>query len=212
MAKEAPNVENVMEPDVASADVMEPNVDVRLSLDWEEDDADAVEFIKAKVHEAVDARFPQMDRIEREFYDKTLVRNPSGDGYMMYPNGSYVRNWNLVTTDDMKGFILAASAEVYFASDAQVDALAEAAFAKYDYDDAYDDAYSAQLSGTIGDKTARAKRRTQRQRWLALFKTLYRKCLDDKVNKLETHRRTVERVYAESSKQSEREFYASKMR
>lgn len=211
MAKEAPSVENVLEPDVEQPQVFEPKADVRLSLEWEEDDADAVEYIKLKVHEAVDKRFPQMDRIERELYDKTLVPIPGGS-YYMYPDGTYMRDWSRVTQDDLRKFVLAASAEVYFASDAQVDALAEAAFAKYDYDDAYDQAYSAQLSGTIGDKTARAKRRTQKQRWLALFKTLYRKCLDEKVEKLETHRRSIERMYIEMGKQSEREYFASRSR
>ena len=211
MAKEAPDVENVLEPEVEQVHVFEPKADVRLSLEWDEDDADAVEYIKLKVHEAVDNRFPQMDRIERELYDKTLVPIPGG-GYRMYPDGTYMRDWSQVTQEDLRSFVLAASAEAYFASDAQVDALAEAAFAKYDYDDAYDQAYSAQLSGTIGDKTARAKRRTQKQRWLALFKTLYRKCLDEKVEKLETHRRSIERMCIEMGKQAEREYYASRSR
>lgn len=210
MAHRAPKVDEMEELEVPQAQVDEPRVDIRLSLEWDEEDADAVEYIKQKVHEAVDHRFPQMDRIERELYDRTLVPNVDGPGFQMNVDGSYVRDWGRVTMEDLRKFILAASAEAYFASDAQVDALAEAAFAKYDYDDAYDQAYSAQLSGTIGDKTARAKRRTQGQRWLALFKTLYKKCLDEKVENLETHRRSAERIYAEMGKQGEREYFASR--
>ena len=210
----APKVDEVEELEVPNLKVDEPKADIRLSLDWDEDDADAVEYIKQKVHEAVDSRFPQMDRIEHELYDKTLVPNPPGEprGYQMYPDGSYIRDWSRVSLSDLRTFILAASAEAYFASDAQVDALAEAAFAKYDYDDAYDNAYSSQLSGTIGDKTARAKRRTQKQRWLALFKTLYKKCLDEKVDKLETHRRSAERIYSEMGKAEERAYLAARSR
>lgn len=208
----APEVDKVLEPEVEEVQVPEPKVDMRLSLTWEEEDADAVEYIKLKVHEAVERQFPQMDRIERELYDKTLVPNPPGEpkGYQMYADGSYIRDWSRVSAHDLQTFCLAAAAEAYFAVNAQVDALAEAAFAKYDYDDAYDKAYSAQLSGTIGDKTARAKRKTQKERWLALFKTLYRKCLDEKVEKLETHRRSAERIYAQICEQQKREFYASR--
>ena len=82
-------------------------------------------------------------------------------------------------------------------------------FAKYTYDDAYDAQYSAQLTGTVGDKTARAKRRTQSERWLALYKTIYYKQASNIIEALDQHVRRVERIFAERGKQAEREFRAS---
>lgn len=209
---EAPSVTEVMKPPVEEAGVVEEKVDVRLSIEWEEEDRDAIDFIKKKIDEGIRREYAQVFAEEEHILQKVRIPNPPGSvpGWQRNPDGSYMEDWSRLTVKDMEEFIQAGSSEVFFSAQKSVNNYAEAVFAKFTYDDAYDQAYSSQLSGTIGDKTARAKRRTQKERWLALFKSLYYKRSQEVVSNLESHVRRVERIYTERKKDAERAFRASK--
>lgn len=209
---EAPSVDSTFEP-VVDAAALDEKVDIRLSIEWGEDDREAIEFIKSKIEEGIRQEYAQVFAEEEHLLAKVRIPNPPGSGvagWQRNPDGSYIEDWGRLSLRDMEQFIQAASSEAFFSSQRVVNAYAEAVFAKFTYDDAYDDAYSRQLSGTVGDKTARAKRRTQKERWLALFKSLYYKRAQEVVGKLDAHVRRVERVYAERQKELERSFRAAR--
>ena len=209
---EAPSVDSTFEP-VVDAAALDEKVDIRLSIEWGEDDREAIEFIKSKIEEGIRHEYAQVFAEEEHLLAKVRIPYPPGSGvpgWQRNPDGSYIEDWGRLSLRDMEQFIQAASSEAFFSSQRVVNAYAEAVFAKFTYDDAYDDAYSRQLSGTVGDKTARAKRRTQKERWLALFKSLYYKRAQEVVGKLDAHVRRVERVYAERQKELERSFRAAR--
>ena len=62
----------------------------------------------------------------------------------------------------------------------------------------------------MSDKTAKAKRRTQKERWMALYRTLYYKRAKEVVDRLDAHVRRVERIYTERQKEADRAFRASR--
>lgn len=209
---EAPSVTEVLAPEVEAPQAIDEKLDVRISVEWDEDDREAIDFIKRKIDEGIRREYAQVFAEEEHLLAKVRVPNPPGStpGWQMNADGSYLEDWGRVTIKDMEMFIQAASSEVFFSSQKVINDYAEAVFAKFTYDDAYDAAYSSQLSGTIGDKTARAKRRTQDERWRALFKTLWYKRAQEVVGKLEAHVRRVERIYSERQKELERSFRATR--
>ena len=187
-------------------------MDVRLSMDWDDDDADAVEFIKARVDEGVAHEFGGIRHLAESLRRKAYIPNPPylGEGFQTYPDGTPIQDWSRVPTRELEDFVLAGSSEVYFAQSRLENDYAEAVFAKFTYDDAYDRSYSSQLSGTIGDKTARAKRRTMDERWRALFKTLYHKRAKSEVDAFESFVRRVDRIRQDRNEEARRAFMASR--
>ena len=209
---EAPDVSEMLSPEVEEPQSMAEKMDVRLSIEWDESDQEAIDFIKGKIEEGIRREYAQVFAEEEHLLAKVRIPNPPGSvpGWQRNPDGSYLEDWGRLTVKDMEMFIHAASSEVFFSSQKVINDYAEAVFAKFTYDDAYDVAYSSQLSGTIGDKTARAKRRTQDERWRALFKTLWYKRSQELLSKLEAHVRRVERIYSERQKEMERSFRATR--
>lgn len=204
----APKVDEVMHPEEMHVDMQEVDVKPRLTLDWDDDDKADIEYVMGRVNKSIHNQFAQVFDVENKLLMKVRTQLPNGQ-WLMSSDGSYVEDWSQVSDRDMELFIQEASAWLFFYSQDAVNAYAEAVFAKYTYDDAYDAQYSAQLTGTVGDKTARAKRRTQSERWLALYKTIYYKQASNIIEALDQHVRRVERIFAERGKQAEREFRAS---
>jgi hypothetical protein len=186
----------------------EPDIKPKLTLDWEDDDKADIEYVMGKVDKSVHNQFAQVFDVENKLLMKVRTQLPNGQ-WLMSSDGSYVEDWSQVSEKDMELFIQEAAAWLFFYNQDVIDAYAEAVFAKYTYDDAYDSEYSGQLTGTVGDKTARAKRRTQSERWLALYKTIYYKKAQGILDGLDQHVRRVERIFAERGKQAEREFRAT---
>lgn len=210
----APEIEQTVDPEVEEPTVEggDRPLDVRLHIDWEDDDKKALDFIVGKIDADIREQFAQAFAIEEKMLEKTRTRLPAyaGGGWLRNPDGSYVEDWSQITLADMEKFVQEASAWAFFGTQASIDAYAEAVFAKYTYDDAYDRAYSRQTSGTIGDKQARAKRATQEERWRALYKTLYQRKAREVVERLDAHVRRVERIYYERSRRDEREIRAAR--
>jgi len=186
--------------------------DVRVSMEWDDDDRDAVEYIKSKVDEGIAREFGGIRHLAESLRERAYIPNPPylGEGFQTYPDGTPIQDWSRVPTKDLEDFVLAGSSEVYFAQSRIENDYAEAVFAKFTYDDAYDRSYSSQLSGTIGDKTARAKRRTMDERWLALFKTLYHKRAKSEVDAFESFVRRVDRIRQDRTEEARRAFMASR--
>jgi len=209
---EAPNVTETVQPQVQDEQLVEVKTDVRLSLDWDEDDKDAIEFIKGRVDMMIAKEFGGMRNLANSLREKAYVPYPPhmGPGFQTYPDGTIMQDWGRVETADLEKFVLNGSSEVYFAQQKIENGYAEAVFAKFTYDDAYDRAYSSQLSGTIGDKTARAKRRTMDERWRALFKTLYHKRSKSEVDAFESFVRRVDRIRQDRMENDRRAFMASR--
>lgn len=210
----APDLDGVFEPEVLQESPEEMNVDIRLKVEWSEDDREDLEYIQSSIEERIKSDYAQAFAIEAQMLAKVRTPLPPymGPGWARNQDGSYIEDWSKVTANDMEAFIQAASSEAFFASQKVIDSYAEAVFAKFNYDDAYDEAYSALLTGTVGDKTAKAKRRTQKERWVALYRTLYYKRAKEVVDRLDAHVRRVERIYIERQKESERAFRASRSR
>lgn len=202
----------MVETSVQEAEPLQPKADVRLSLDWDEDDGDAIDFIKGKVDEMISRDFGGIRNLASSLREKAYVPYPPhmGPGFQTYPDGTIMQDWGRVETEDLEKFVLNGSSEVYFAQQKLENGYAEAVFAKFTYDDAYDRAYSSQLSGTIGDKTARAKRRTMDERWRALFKTLYHKRAKSEVDAFESFIRRVDRIRQDRMENDRRAFMASR--
>lgn len=209
---EAPSVTEVAALTVEEDEPLQARTDVRLSIDWGEDDRDAIDFIKSKVDELVAKDFGGIRNLAAALREKAYVPYPPhlGPGYQTYPDGTIMQDWGRVSTDELEKFVLNGSSEVYFAQQKLENNYAEAVFAKFTYDDAYDKAYTSQLSGTIGDKTARAKRRTMDERWRALFKTLYHKRAKSEVDTFETFVRRVDRIRQDRMENDRRAFMASR--
>lgn len=206
----APEVEQLAELEVEQPVVeAERPLDVRLHVEWEEGDKEALDYIMRTIDEGIRRQFAQAFEIEEKLLRKTRTRLPNGQ-WLRNPDGSYVEDWSTLSITDMEAFIQEASAWAFFSTQAAIDSYAEAVFAKYTYDDAYDAAYTRQTSGTIGDKQARAKRVTRDERWRALYKTLYHRKAREVVERLDAHVRRVERIYYERSRQMEREFRAAR--
>lgn len=208
----APELNKVFEANINLEKLEEPDAKPQLKIEMDESDREQIEIIKESIDEALRNQFPQVFAIENQLLAKVRTPLPAydGPGWVMNRDGSYMEDWSRITLQDMEQFIQAATAEVFFSSQRVIDSYAEAVITKYTYDDAYDAVYSSTLTGTVGDKTAKAKRKTQDERWVALYKTLYYKKANELVNKLETHIRRVERIYTERQKENERGFRASR--
>lgn len=206
----AQELEQILEPQ-PNIELDEPNISPRIAIEMEQADKADLDYIMSEIERQIREQYAQAFALESQLLAKvrTVAPQALGGGWVMNPDGSYVEDWSRVTLQDMEQFINAASSEAFFASQKVIDSYAEAVFAKYSYDDEFDDAYSRILTGTISDKTAKAKRRTQKSRWIALYKTLYYKKAKEVVDKLDAHVRRVERIYSEKQKENERSFRAS---
>lgn len=208
----APEVDGIYEPEIPDEKVVEPDIRPRLSLELGEDDRRDLEYIESEIQRQILKDYAKAFSIESRMLEKVRVRRPAaaGGGYVTNPDGSYVEDWSQVTYHDMELFVQEASAWTFFLSQSVIDDYAEAVFAKYSYDDAYSDAYGAILTGTIADKQAKASRRTQKERWVALYKTLYFKRAKTVVDELDKHVRRVEGIMRGILKQSEQEYRAAR--
>lgn len=206
----APGLDNVLEPDFPD---MRTEVDVSpsLSLEMSPEDRQNLDFIKSMLEQRVNSEFAQAFSIENRLLAKVRTRLPDDSDWVRNPDGSPLENWEDLSTKELESFIQEATSWAFYSSQRVIDSYAEAVFAKFTYDDAYDIAYGNQLTGTVGDKTAKAKRRTQSERWMALYQSLYYKKAKEIVDRLDTHVRRVERIYMERQKQAEREFRASRV-
>lgn len=204
------DLEQILEPQ-PNIPFDEPNISPRIAIEMEQEDKDDLDYIMNAIEQQIRSQYAQAFALESQLLAKVRVVAPPalGGGWVMNPDGSYIEDWSKVTLSDMEQFINAASSETFFASQKVIDSYAEAVFAKYSYDDEFDEAYSRILTGTISDKTAKAKRKTQKSRWIALYKTLYYKKAKEIVDKLDAHVRRVERIYYEKQKENERSFRAS---
>lgn len=212
MPKNAPDIDGVFEPDAFEESVSPPQIEPKISVEWSEDERDAVEFIKANLEKRIYSDYQEAFILENNILSKvrTRLETPNGIVWATNPDGSVIEDWSRIDTKDLESFIQAASAEAFFASQRVIDGYAEAVFAKFTYDDAYDEAYSRILSGTIGDKTAKAKRETQRERWVALYRSLYYKKAKEVVDRLDAHVRRAERIYQERGKEADRQFRSAR--
>lgn len=208
----APDVEQILVPEEKGDDIYEVNITPRIAIEMDQDDKDDLDYIMANIEEQIRKEYAQAFALEMQLVSRVRsVAPPSmGGGWVMNPDGSYVEDWSKVSLQDMEDFINAASAEAFFASQKVINSYAEAVFAKYSYDDEYDEVYAGILTGTISDKTAKTKRKTQKSRWIALYKTLYYKKAKEVVDKLDAHVRRVERIYYERQKENERQFRATR--
>ena len=208
----APELEKVFDANLNLEQVREPDVKPSIKIEVDESDKEQIDFIVESIEKSLHAQFPQVFAIENQLMAKVRTPLPAyqGPGWVMNADGSYMEDWSRITLQDMEQFIQAATAEIFFSSQRVIDCYAEAVITKYNYDDAYDKVYSSTLTGTVGDKTAKAKRRTMDERWVALYKTLFYKKANELVSKLEAHVRRVERIYTERQKESERGFRASR--
>lgn len=208
----APELDGVFEPDVAAEVPVDVKVEPRLAIEWEESDRDDLDFIQASIEKKLLKDYAQAFAMENHMLEKVRTPLPPGQGpgWVQNADGSYVEDWSRIGTKELEEFIQAASAEAFFASQRMIDGYAEAVFAKFAYEDAYDDKYASLLTGTVGDKTAKAKRHTQKERWMALYKMLYYKKSKEVVDRLDQHVRRVERIYQERQKEADRVFRASR--
>lgn len=209
---QAPDFDKVFEPEVMQEAPEEMNVDIRLKVEWSEDEKADIDFIQQSIEERIRLDYAQAFAIEEQVLAKVRTPLPPGQGpgWARNMDGSYIEDWSRITPKEMESFVQAASSEAFFASQRVIDSYAEAVFAKFNYDDAYDEAYSGILTGTVSDKTAKAKRRTQKERWTALYRTLYYKRAKEVVDRLDAHVRRVERIYTERQKEADRAFRASR--
>lgn len=212
MGMQAPDFDKVFEPEVMQEAPEEMNVDIRLKVEWSEDEKADIDFIQQSIEERIRLDYAQAFAIEEQVLAKVRTPLPPGQGpgWARNMDGSYIEDWSRITPKEMESFVQAASSEAFFASQRVIDSYAEAVFAKFNYDDAYDEAYSGILTGTVSDKTAKAKRRTQKERWTALYRTLYYKRAKEVVDRLDAHVRRVERIYTERQKEADRAFRASR--
>ena len=202
-------LEEMFTPELKEEQYMEPKVSPRLAKMDEEDEADML-FIEQAINDQLRKEYAQAFALEAQLLAKVRVLTPDKTEWVQNADGSFLEDWSRITLSDMEMFIQAASAEAFFSSQKVVDSYAEAVFAKFAYEDDYDTEYARILIGTINDKTSKAKRRTQKQRWVALFKTLYYKKAKEVVDRLDNHVRRVERIYSERQKEAERSFRAAR--
>lgn len=202
-------LEEMFTPELKEEQCMEPKVSPRLAKMDEEDEADML-FIEQAINDQLRKEYAQAFALEAQLLAKVRVLTPDKTAWVQNADGSFLEDWSRITLSDMEMFIQAASAEAFFSSQKVVDSYAEAVFAKFAYEDDYDTEYARILIGTINDKTSKAKRRTQKQRWVALFKTLYYKKAKEVVDRLDNHVRRVERIYSERQKEAERSFRAAR--
>lgn len=208
----APELDRVFEPEMEVEQPAEVRVEPRISLEWDDDDRDDVEFIQASIEKRIALDYAQAFSMESELLAKVRTPLPpgQGQGWAQHADGSYIEDWSRISIQDMEAFIHAASSETFFASQKVIDGYAEAVYAKFSYEDAYDEKYASILTGTVGDKTAKAKRHTRKERWLALYKMLYYKKGKEVVDRLDQHVRRVERIYQERQREADRIFRASR--
>lgn len=209
----APSIDSIYEPDTQDTDnMMDVDLDPSLSFDWDDEDKKELSIIMSSIDKMVRSEYVQAFAVEKKLLDKVRIPIPAsaGGGWVVNNDGSYAEDWAKIDIKDMEHFIEEASSWTFFSSQNVIDNYAEAVLAKFSYDDSYDAAYSAQLTGTVGDKQARAKRNTKKERWLALYKTLYYKKAKEVIDRLEQHVRRIERIYQERQKQTEREFRAGR--
>lgn len=204
---------DVMEMESATVEEMEPmqaKTDPRVALEWDEEDAEAIEFIKGEIEKLMAREFSQVRNSMERLMEKVRVPYPDGTpGYVTDQDGVPLLDWDSMSYRELESFAIESKVVSYAVQSKLSDKYIDAVFAKFTYDDAYDKAYTSQLSGTIGDKTAKAKRRTMDERWRALFRSLYHKRAQAEIDKYESLSRTVDRIRADRVKVHELEFRAS---
>lgn len=200
----------VTEEDVLSESPLEVSLGQKLSIELDEEDRQNLDFIRDEIDRQIRYDYAQAFAIESQLLSK--VRIMYNGAWLQNADGSYVEDWGRLTLQDMESFILSASSATFFDTQKSIGAYAEGIFMKQLYEDEYDDAYSRILVGTIADKTAKAKRETQSRRWAAIYKSLYYKKSKEVVDKLDSHVRRMEKIYAERQKENERSFRASRER
>lgn len=205
----APDVGQVFEAEEVDMAVEDVDIKPRIRIEMSDEDRQALDRVKGQIDSDIAHQYAQVFAIEQRLLESVRVQRPDGT-FVRNPDGTFVEDWSKVTIPEMERFLQEASAWAFFSSQQAIDAYAEAVFTKYLYDDAYDEEYSRQLRGTINDKVAVAKRRTQDERWLALYKSLYHKRAQEVVKRLDEHVRRVERIYTSRVRQSEMEYRASR--
>jgi len=196
---------NVFEQEIESLSAM------RLSKfsDWTEEDKEFVDSLKESVTKQVQRNLSQLFAIENELLSKVRILQPDGQ-YAKDVFGAYIEDWSRIEVKDMLEFINAGSATLLVSTKYSFDSLTDAVIAKYVYDDTYDAAYSSFMSGTIDDKTAKAKRSTLEERWLAIYKSLVQKYTQTVIDKFESQIKRVQKVVDIRMDEIRREWYATR--
>lgn len=205
--REAPALDAVVDEKPQLDDTPMAAMQLDSVLKFEQEDRRMMDALLEAADERLAADYAQLFEIERQFINKVRVRQPisAGGGYARNANGSFIEDWNQLTTKDMEQFILAATQYIVFDSQNAINAQAEAAYATMFYNERYSREFNGPLSGTNDARAATATLMAQKERWRAQFCSHYWKKAKDLVDRMDTLVRRVERIYDRSMRMAELE-------
>lgn len=153
----------------------------RLSYTWKQDNKAILSQIKAASDGMIGDVFESTLAALDDLY--VMVRKPAvnSNGILLKDErgriiweldrkGNPKEDWSLLTGQDIEETLLKLSREQIILSQRVSDLLLEATFAKHIADDSWNSFYEGYMDGTQTDKSARASRESQSERYQAFFR------------------------------------------
>lgn len=161
----------------------------RIRSDWNLQESKVVAMVRGSVDERIRSVYADAFILMDELYaiirepelnvDGSAVRDASGAVvYRREPSGRFVEDWSRLTHRQKENLLFSISTKIYRWEQLSADAWAEAMMAKAMWEERFSIAYDAPISGTIEDRTARAKIDAVDERYFAIAMSLYSRKAD----------------------------------
>lgn len=161
----------------------------RIRADWSPEERTVVNMVTGSVEARVKEVFADAYQIMDDLY--AVVREPeldpngqvvrTSDGKVVYRttvHGDIVENWGKLSVRQHEDFLFRITSRIYSWEQSSADAWAEAMLAKAMWEERFSIGYDAPMSGTIEDRTARAKMDATDERYTAIVMSLYSRKAD----------------------------------
>jgi hypothetical protein len=161
----------------------------RLRVDWRSEEGRAMTMLSGAVENRVRENFRDAFAIMEDVY--AAVREPEIDGagnvkrdiegkvvWRRTQSGDYLENWSALTMRQKEDFMMRITARLFDWEQKAANVWGEALIAKAQWEERFSIAYDAPMSGTIEDRTARAKIDAADERYFGAALALYSKRAD----------------------------------
>jgi hypothetical protein len=167
----------------------------RIRAEWSFEERTVVDMVTGTVERRIREVFADAFVIMDDLY--AIVREPELDTegrprrgvderpiYRRTANGDVVENWARLSVRQQEDFLFRITSRIYAWEQSAADAWAEAMLAKAMWEERFAIGYDAPMSGTIEDRTSRAKMDATDERYMAIVMSLYSRKADAMVRSM----------------------------
>lgn len=147
----------------------------KIQYQWHNSDKMILEQIERGAQSLFEEEFKDAIAIVDNFYLE--MRKPTGqlgpDGRPIFEKdeyGKYVEDWSQITGQDLEKTLLDLQRVKFILAPRVNRLLLEAVYAKYVFNDKHDDTWDKVISGTQGDRTAKANKESRTDKYQAYFR------------------------------------------